>query len=153
MTDSRYRIVLVQGANMEWLGIRQPEYYGTTTAAELDGIIAGYAKTRNVDLEMFYTNYEGEAISRLYEAARRGIDGILMNPAGFMLHGSGLKDCLVGIGAPYIEVHMTNVEKRGRRSILASVADGMVAGFGIESYTLGLDALISVIRQRRAAAA
>ena len=77
-------ILLIQGANMEWLGHRQPELYGTTTAAELDAIVRAEAKRHGVDLDIVYTNLEGEAISRIYAAARAGVDGLLMNPAGFL---------------------------------------------------------------------
>lgn len=143
------RVLLVQGANMEWLGRRQPELYGTTTAAELDAMIGAEAESKGVDLDIFYSNIEGEAITRIYQAARDGIDGLLMNPAGFLYQGFALRDCLRGVRLPYIEVHMTNLEKRGMHSVLAEESAGMIVGLGIDSYSLGLEALIRVIRRQR----
>ena len=134
---------------MEWLGRRQPELYGTKTAAELDVEIQAYAEARNVALQILYTNYEGEAISTLYQSTREGLEGVLMNPAGFLMEGAALRDCLKGIALPYVEVHMTNIEKRGRKSVLADVADAMITGFGHNSYALGMDALVELIAKKR----
>lgn len=142
------RILLIQGANMEWLGIRQPELYGTTTAAELDAIMTAEAERLGVDLEIAYTNLEGVAIDRVYEAARNGVDGLLMNPAGFLYAGYALRDCLRGVRLPYVEVHMTNIERRDMHSVMAGEADGIVVGLGIDSYRFGLAALVRVIERR-----
>lgn len=141
------KLLLIQGANMEWLGKRQPEFYGTTTAAELDAILHEEAKRHGVDLEIVYTNLEGEAIGRIYQAARDGVDGVMMNPAGFSYAGYALRDCLIGADLPYVEVHMTNIEARGFHSVVAVAADGQVTGMGIDSYRLGLDALIRLVRR------
>ena len=144
-------ILLIQGANMEWLGRRQPELYGTTTAEELDGIVEAEAGRLGVTLEIFYSNVEGEAISRIYAAARAGVDGLLMNPAGFLYAGYALRDCLRGVRLPYVEVHMTNLERRKMHSVLAEEADGLIVGLGIDSYLLGLDALVRVVRKNSGA--
>jgi len=142
------RLLLIQGANMEWLGRRQPEIYGTTTAAELDALLLAEAERHGVSLEIDYTNIEGEAITRIYRAARDGIDGLMMNPAGFNYVGYALRDCLKGVDLPYVEVHMSNIEARGIPSIPSSEADGMITGLGIDSYLLGLDALVRLVRRR-----
>ena len=107
------KLLLIQGANMEYLGIRQPELYGTTTAAELDVLLTKRAAELGVELDIRYTNIEGEAISAMYAADRAGIDGILFNPAGFLHSGYAFRDCLRSIRAPALEIHMTNIEKRG----------------------------------------
>lgn len=136
------KILLIQGPNMIYLGRRQPEIYGTTTAAELDAMLLEVARARKFKLEIFYTHSEADAIERIYAAADAGIDGLLMNPASFLFAGYGLRDCLRAVPLPYVEVHMTNIDKRGIRSILVETAVGMVAGFGVRSYLLGLDALL-----------
>lgn len=136
------RLLLIQGANMEYLGRRQPELYGTTTAKELDRILRREARTLGVSLDILYTNTEGEAVSAIYKADRARVDGILFNPAGFLHAGHALRDCLRSINAPAIEIHMTNIEKRGYGSITAEAAVGMIAGFGIDSYTLALQAIV-----------
>ncbi len=146
------RILLIQGANMEWLGNRQPELYGTTTAAELDAIMRAEAERLGVELEIAYTNVEGIAIDRVYMAARDGVDGLLMNPAGFLYSGYALRDCLRGVRLPYVEVHMTNIERRGMHSVLAGEADGLVVGLGLDSYRFGLEALARLIARRASAA-
>jgi 3-dehydroquinate dehydratase II len=143
------QILLVQGANMVWLGKREPEFYGTTTAAELDAILHEEARQRRIDLEIRYTNIEGEAINLIYDAASRGIDGLLMNPAGFSHAGYALRDCLKAVrGLPYIEIHMTNVDRRGIRPIMTGEAEGVIAGFGIDSYVLALDAMLRVLARK-----
>ncbi len=143
------KLLLVQGANMEWLGKRQPELYGTTTAAELDAMLDGRARELGVDLEIVYTNVEGEAVSAIYRAMRAGLDGLLFNPAGFLHAGYALRDCLRSIDVPAIEIHMTNIEKRGFGSITAEAAVGSIAGFGTDSYRLALDAMVQRLRGKR----
>ena len=144
-------ILLIQGANMEFLGQREPEWYGTTTAAELDALLMAAAAERGLTLDIFYTNLEGAAIRRIYQAVRDGVDGLVMNPAGFLYAGYALKDCLKSIPLPYIEVHMTNIDKREKTSVTAAESDGMITGLGVRSYVLALDAVAGVISDRRAA--
>jgi 3-dehydroquinate dehydratase-2 len=146
-------ILLVQGANMAYLGKRQPEIYGTTTAAELDEILHKHAGARGCTLEIFYTHIEGEAIGRIYQALDDGIDGLVINPAGFLHAGYALRDCLRSFKPPVVEVHMSNIDKRGLHSVTAEAARGIVAGFGIRSYLMGLDAVADMIADEQSAAA
>jgi len=146
------RILLIQGANMNWLGRRQPELYGTVTAADLETMLDLHAKRGGHSLKVFQTNIEGEAIDRIYRSMEEAADGLLMNPAGFTYAGYALRDCLLAVKLPYVEVHMTNVEKRGIHSVTAPVADGYVAGLGTDSYFIGFDGLIEIITRRQAAA-
>ena len=142
------RILLLQGANMIRLGKREPEIYGTTTAKELDETVQQHAAKNGYALEIFYTNVEGEAINRIYAAADAGVDGLVMNPAGFNHAGYALRDCVRGAALPYVEVHMSNVEKRGIHSVLSVVAEGVVYGFGTYSYILGLDAMLNLLSKK-----
>lgn len=141
------KLLLIQGANMEYLGRRQPELYGTTSAKELDAILRRRARALDVALEVVYTNMEGAAVSAIYKADRAKVDGILFNPAGFLHAGHALRDCLRSIRAPAIEIHMTNIERRGFRSITAEAAIGMIAGFGVDSYVLALEAMVARLRR------
>ncbi|MBV8936290.1 MAG: 3-dehydroquinate dehydratase [Alphaproteobacteria bacterium] len=142
-------ILLIQGANMVWLGKREPEFYGTTTAAELDAIVLKEASARNLDLQIRYTNIEGEAINWIYEAASNGTEALLMNPAGFSTAGFALRDCLKAVrGLPYVEIHITNVEARGIRPVTSGEANGVIAGFGIDSYILALDAIQRILARK-----
>src|SRR5450759_1956755 len=85
---------------MAYLGKREPEIYGTTTAAQLDQLLQLHARERDFELEIYYTHIEGEAIARVYRAADEGVDGLLMNPAGFIHAGYALRDCLRSMRFP-----------------------------------------------------
>ena len=146
--DDMTKLLVLQGANMAYLGRRQPELYGTTTTAELDLMLHQHARTNAYDLEIFYTHIEGEAIERLYQAVDQGVDGVVMNPAGFLYAGYALRDCLRAVSFPYIEVHMTNIEKRGMHSVLAEASVGVIAGFGLNSYVLGIEAMLNIVRTK-----
>ena len=137
------KLLLLQGANMEALGRRQTGLYGTTTARQLDALLRQQARKLGVSLDILYTNSEGEAVSAIWRAGRAGIDSVLFNPAGFLQTGHALADCLKAINAPAIEIHVTNIEKRGRRSVTAQAAVGTIAGFGVDAYILALDALVA----------
>ncbi len=142
------RLLLLQGPNMSYLGKRQPELYGKTTAAQLDALLLKHASANKYKLDIFYTHSEPAAIERLYQEAERKLDGLIMNPAAFLFAGYALRDCLRAVPFPYVEVHMTNIEKRGIRSILAETAVGVVAGFGVNSYVLGLEAMLKHLRKK-----
>ena len=144
------KLLLIQGANMEYLGRRQPELYGTTTAKELDAILRRQARSLDVALEIFYTNIEGDAINRIYQAVDEGFDGLVMNPAGFTYAGYALKDCIKGAALPYVEVHISSIAKRNIHCVLSDAAEGMITGFGMHSYILGLDAMLEILRKRMA---
>jgi 3-dehydroquinate dehydratase II len=137
------KLMLIQGANMEHLGRRMPELYGRTTAKELDSILRRRARELGVTLEILYTNTEGEAVTAIYKAERAGLDGLIFNPAGFLHAGHALRDCLKSIQTPAIEVHITNIEKRGVISVTTEAAVGVIAGFGVQSYLMALDAMVA----------
>jgi 3-dehydroquinate dehydratase-2 len=142
------KILLVQGANLTFLGRREPLIYGTTTAAELDAMLQRHAKEYGYGLEIFYSNIEGEAIDRIYRAVDEKFDGLVMNPAGFTYAGYALKDCIKGAALPYVEVHISNIAKRNIHCVLSDAAEGMITGFGMHSYILGLEAMLEILRAR-----
>jgi len=144
------KILLIQGPNLSYLGRRQPEIYGRTSAAELDAMLLEHAREHRYGLDIFYTHSEGAAIERLYRAVDEKIDGLLMNPAAFIFAGYALRDTLRAVPFPYVEVHISNIEKRGIHSLLAETAVGMITGFGMKSYFLGLDALLDHLAKQRA---
>ena len=92
---------------------------------------------------------EREAINRIYQAVDEGFEGLVMNPAGFTYAGFALKDCVKGAGLPYVEVHISNIAKRGIHCVLSDVSEGLITGFGMHSYILGLDAMLEILRARR----
>jgi 3-dehydroquinate dehydratase-2 len=135
------KVLCLQGANMEYLGIRQPEIYGTTDLKTLHAMLLDEAKGLGIDLDIRVSNLEGEAIGWIYECDRAGYAGLLMNPAGFSYAGYALRDCLRGIRMPAVEVHMSNIERRAMKSVTAEACIGVVTGFGLRSYFHGLRAL------------
>ena len=140
-------ILLIQGANLTYLGKREPHIYGTTTAAELDARLHAHAGEHDYELDIFYTNIEGEAIDRIYVAAESGVDGLVMNPAGFSYAGHALRDCLKGAALPYVDVHISNIETRGIHCVLSDVAVGMITGFGLHGYVMGLEAMLYLLAE------
>ena len=143
------KILLVQGANLTFLGRREPAIYGTTSAAELDAMLQRHAREHGYHLDIFYSNIEGEAINRVYRAVDEGFDGLVMNPAGFTYAGFALKDCIKGARLPYVEVHISNIAKRNIHCVLSDVAEGLITGFGMHSYILGLEAMREILQTRR----
>ena len=142
------KILLIQGANMNILGVRQPEVYGKTTAAELDRMLLDYAKKKSFDLELFYTNSEGECIDRIIKAYRDKVDALVMNPGWFTYSGKAIGDTVKGVNIPYVEVHLSNHFVRDIHSVIADAAQGVIMGLGIQVYFLGLDAALYLIGKK-----
>lgn len=142
------KILLLQGANLTYLGKREPEIYGTTTPDELDSMLKEHAKEKGFELDIFYTNIEGEAINRIYKAADSGVDGLVMNPAGFTYAGYALKDCIKGSGLRYVEIHISNIAKRNIHCVLSEVSEGLITGFGMNGYILALDAMVHILKEK-----
>lgn len=139
------KILLVQGANLNYLGKREPEIYGTVSADELNKRLREYAEKKKIDLEIFYSNLEGEVINKIYDAADNHVQGLVMNPAGFTYAGFALKDCIKGTNLPYVEIHISNIYKRNIHSVLADAAHGVITGFGLDGYILALDAMMNIL--------
>src|SRR5262249_5618388 len=148
MKEVMLKILLLQGANLTFLGRREPEIYGSTTPAELEAMLRSHAHDHAYKLEIFYTNIEGEAINRIYQAVDEGFNGLVMNAAGFTCAGFALRDCIKGAGLPYVEVHISSIAKRNIHCVLSDVAEGMITGFGMHSYVLGLDAMLEILKKR-----
>jgi len=143
------KILLIQGSNMNLLGIRQPEIYGRTTAAELDGMMHEYAKAKKFELEIFYTNSEGECIDRIIKAYRDQVDVLVMNPGGFTYASQAIRDTIKGVKIPYVEVHLSNHYERNIHSVIASAAQGVIMGLGIQVYFMGLDAALYLVGEKK----
>ena len=137
---------------MNWLGRREPELFGTVAGEDLEKMLTRHAMRTGHSLKVFQTNIEGEVINRIYRAVEESADGLLMNPGGFGYAGYALCDCIKGAQLPYVEVHMTNTEKRAIHPVTSGVADGFVAGMGVHSYFVGFDGLVDIIARRQAAA-
>ena len=140
-------IFILNGPNLNRLGKREPEIYGTTTAEELNETLLQHSREKGYQLDIFYSNIEGEAINRIYEAADAGTHGLVMNPAGFTYDVYALKDCIKGAGLPYVEIHISNIAKRNIHCVLSDCAIGMMTGFGLHGYVLALEAMLHILEQ------
>ena len=132
------------------LGVREPEIYGTTTLAEIDDRLEKAASEHDVTLETFQSNIEGELVTRIQQA-RGKADGLLINAGAYTHTSIAIRDAVTAVSLPAVEVHLTNLHRREafrRKSLLAGVVVGRVEGFGPESYLLGLQGLITLLRQR-----
>jgi len=142
-------VLLLNGPNLNLLGTRETEVYGTTT---LDDIVAGieaHAAQFDVTIEAYQSNIEGELIDRLH-AARGTVDGVVFNPGAFTHYSYALRDAISATDLPVIETHLSNVHAREEfrhRTVLAAVCLGVVAGFGPDSYRVAFDALVRHLTQ------
>lgn len=142
------KVAVVHGPNLRLLGRREPEVYGSATLADVNAALSAEAHALGVELELFQSNHEGEILDFIEDAAGR-VDGFVVNAAGLTHTSVALRDALVGVGRPFVEVHLSNTTAREpfrRHSYLSDVAAGVVLGFGPQSYVLGLRGLVGRLR-------
>jgi 3-dehydroquinate dehydratase-2 len=141
------RILVIHGAGMNMRGKVQTELFGPMTLPEYDERIRGYANELGIDVEIFHSNIEGEVINRLYAANDQEFDGAIFNPAGFARGYPALVAAIGQVKFPTIELHMSNPVRRGPVSETATVSHGMITGFGIIGYYLGLRGLRDTLKK------
>lgn len=138
------RILIMHGPNLDQLGTREPEVYGTETLPELNEALRTAGLTWNLETEFFQSNHEGELIDRLHGAKQAGVDGVLLNPGGLAHTSVVLRDAIAGAPLPVVEVHLSNTHAREsfrRIHLTASACHGVIGGLGRVSYLAGLYAL------------
>ncbi len=143
------RVLVMHGPNLNLLGTREPETYGAATLADVAEVLEVVAGELGCTLEHFQSNHEGVLIDRLH-AAMDQVQGVLINPGGYTHTSVALRDAFAGTALPFVEVHISNVHAREpfrHHSMLAELAVGQVAGFGVASYTLGLRGLVARLRE------
>ena len=142
------RILVLHGPNLNLLGDREPEIYGTTTLAQIDARLAQLAGERGAQIDSFQSNHEGALIDRIH-AARRRVHAIIINPGGLTHTSVSLRDALAAAEVPVVEVHLSNVHAREefrRHSYVAPIALGQICGFGPIGYELALTALLERLK-------
>ena len=143
-------ILVIQGPNLNLLGTREPEVYGTTTLEDIHRKLEDLAKSQSVELGTYQSNHEGELIDRIQKAKQDGADFIIINPGAFTHTSVALRDVLAGVAIPFIEVHLSNIHQREefrKHSFLSDIATGVICGLGAIGYELALQAALARIQK------
>ncbi|MBS3917698.1 MAG: type II 3-dehydroquinate dehydratase [Deltaproteobacteria bacterium] len=143
------KILVLHGVNLNMFGKRDPAQYGTITLDEINQKLKELAKELGVELETFQTNHEGEICEKIHQAHQEKVDAVVINAGAWTHYSYALRDALAIIKVPIIEVHMSNIHAREEFrhfSVISSIAKGQIAGFGDQSYLLGLRAAWELIK-------
>ena len=140
------KILVLNGINLNMFGKRDPAQYGTTTLAEIDASVSALGQELGAAVECFQTNHEGEMVERIHRAHGEGVEAVLINAGAWTHYSYGIRDALAILKCPIFEVHMSNIHAREafrHHSVIAEIAKGQIAGFGVDSYLLALRAAVS----------
>ncbi|HIU86663.1 TPA: type II 3-dehydroquinate dehydratase [Candidatus Spyradomonas excrementavium] len=143
------KILVVNGPNLNLLGTREPEVYGTLTLEKINEELLKYAKELGVEMEFFQSNVEGEIVNAI-QAARQNCAGIVINPAAYTHTSVAIRDAISAVALPAVEIHISNVyarEEFRKDSLIAPVCIGQIAGFGLDSYKLAMLALVKFLNK------
>lgn len=149
-----YRLLVLHGPNLNLLGTREQSLYGTQTLDDINTDIKKLAKTHDFQVSIKQSNAEGELVSWIQEAGQQ-FDAIVINPAAYTHTSIALRDAVLAVGLPTVEVHLSNIHRREgfrRRSYLAGVALGQISGFGALSYVLGIQAILNHLQKQSSSA-
>jgi len=138
-------LLLLNGPNLNLLGTREPEVYGSTTLADIEQRAALQASKAGANLSVFQSNHEGALIDRIQAARTEGVSAIVINPGGLTHTSVALRDALAGVAIPFIEVHISNIHQREpfrHHSYLSGIARAVLCGFGVDGYRLAIDHLL-----------
>ena len=142
------KILIIHGPNLNLLGEREPKIYGKVSLDEINKKLKKIAVKEKFSLGIFQSNHEGEIVEKI-GLAKKGFSGILINPAAYTHTSVAIRDAVSASGLPCVEVHLSNIyarEEFRHTSLIAPVASGQISGFGMDSYFLGLEALIKIIK-------
>lgn len=144
------RIKMINGPNLNLLGIREPQIYGNCTLDAIEEMIRREAADYGVEIDFFQSNHEGEIIDCIHQAAKSGYSGIIINPGAFTHYSYAIRDAVAAVGIPVVEVHLSNIHAREdfrSRSVIAPVCIGQISGLGPVSYSAALYALVRKLKE------
>ena len=143
-------ILLINGPNLNLLGTREPEIYGRKTLNEIENDLSKISKEKTINLECFQSNHEGEIVDKIQDSIKDK-QGILINAGAFTHTSISIRDALIGSKIPFVELHISNIfsrEEFRKESFLTDKAIGIISGFGISSYSLGLYGMIEYLKSK-----
>lgn len=149
------KILVLHGPNLNMLGKREPGVYGTATLADIDNTIRNVCEEISVDVDIVQSNMEGELVKAIHQAVDQRVDGIVINPAAYTHTSIALRDALLAVNLPFVEVHISNTfarEEFRHRSYLSDIAAGVMIGFGPVGYLHAIRALYQLLQVSHAAA-
>ena len=141
------KILIIHGPNLDLLGKREPDVYGSITLQEIDERLQAYAVGKSLELRSFQSNHEGAIVDAIHEAVHWA-DGLIINPGAYTHYSYAIREAIAAVDLPTVEVHLSNVYAREsfrHVSVIAPVCVGQIAGFGWRSYLLGLEALLMIL--------
>jgi len=145
------KILCLNGINLNMFGKRDPAQYGTVTLAEIDAQVIKLGQELGASVECFQTNFEGAMAEKIHQAHTDGVNAVMINAGAWTHYSYGIRDALAILKCPIIEVHMSNIHSREafrHHSVIAEIAKGQIAGFGVDSYLLGLRAAVSAAQAK-----
>ena len=142
------KILIIHGPNLNMLGKREPDIYGATTLEEINAALTSKAKRLGAEVAFFQSNSEGEIVSNIQDAMSK-FEGVVINPGAYTHTSVAIRDAILSSGLPVVEVHISNIHKREdfrQKSFVSGVALGVISGFGVNSYMLGLSGLVDYLK-------
>lgn len=143
-------VLVLHGINLNMFGKRDPKQYGTATLEDIDAQLLALGQELGVAVETFQTNFEGAMCERIHQAHADQVDAVVINAGAWTHYSYGIRDALAILACPIVEVHMSNVHAREpfrHHSVIADIAQGQIAGFGVDSYLLGLRTAVNHVRK------
>lgn len=153
MKDKTHSLLLLNGPNLNLLGTREPDVYGQQTLPQIEQALISQARAAGMQMSTLQSNAEHELVNAVQAAKTDGVDFIVINPGAFTHTSIALRDAFLGVGIPFIEVHLSNVHQREefrQVSFFSDIAEGVIVGLGAQGYELALNAAVSFLHNREA---